>query len=166
MATASMYLILDFDRTLFDTDRFKAVYEARLPLLLSGEARFSTGELTQFVYPDVISVLRKAKEEGITVVLLTFGDPTFQKAKVLATGLHEYFDIHIFTFGEKGQALFAQLGSQIQGVFVDDLSVWADSVKKFCPNIRTVRINRSEENSGVGVIPDLSKIWSFFPNSQ
>jgi hypothetical protein len=91
-----MRYYLDFDRTIFDTDRFAPWVRSRFAgtametmpsaefgvvmdqKITSKEFSFPPGELSQFLYPEVAGFLRD-KENAVTII--TFGNPTYQKAK-------------------------------------------------------------------------------------
>lgn len=61
---------------------------------------FST--IDKYLFADAESVLRKMKEAGYKLVLLTFGDVEWQKIKVENLKIKKYFDEIIYT--DKGKA--------------------------------------------------------------
>lgn len=71
-----MRYYLDFDRTLFDTDRFKDAYAERC---LEQDVAFEPGELTPFLFADAAQFLRD-KENAVTII--TFGERALQEKKV------------------------------------------------------------------------------------
>ncbi len=157
------WLILDFDRTVFDTDRFMADYADRIHALVAGTDHFTEGELYKYVFPDVHIAIAKAKERGIRVALLTqtSGTTDFQKQKAEAAGLLSEMDEILFV--EKGQAkgkmLAERLGSKIKGVCVDDMAEIAESITANCPQVKFVQIDRRHAKLG----DDVSSIEEVLP---
>lgn len=53
----------------------------------------TTGErLREFLFPDTVTFIRKLKETGRSLILLSLGEASFQELKVKGSGIHEYFD--------------------------------------------------------------------------
>ncbi len=53
----------------------------------------TTGErLREFLFPDTVEFIRKLKDTGSAVVLLSLGEPSFQELKVKGSGIAHFFD--------------------------------------------------------------------------
>lgn len=90
-----MTWFLDFDRTIFDTDRFiRHVHRNNLgshslgegaigkiwnELVKSGKLKFFPGELTSFLYQDALEFFKRHPGE---CVIMTYNNPALQKAKI------------------------------------------------------------------------------------
>lgn len=59
--------------------------------------------LGRFLFPDAIDALRAFQALGHRLILLTHGDPAFQKIKVHGTGIGEFFDDTYFVDKNKEQ---------------------------------------------------------------
>jgi phosphoglycolate phosphatase-like HAD superfamily hydrolase len=139
-------ILLDFDHTLFDTDRFFWVdlrsafarfgvpddawersYDAIWPsgysltkhldelarvgaisgadtkrtMLDTLRAEFS--DLRPYLFPDVPWFLTSASKRGFDLILLSFGDPSWQSYKVQASGVAPYFRRVSYTAAEQGK---------------------------------------------------------------
>lgn len=135
-----MKLYLDFDRTLFDTERFKLSNSAE-------KEGFEYGELSNFLFSDVISFLveyTKNKPEIITFAR----DRKWQEEKVLSSGIGQYVQsIHIVE-GVKGEFLALLLENIPQSEpiwFVDDDPTQLLSVREHCPHVVCVQMARYAE---------------------
>jgi FMN phosphatase YigB (HAD superfamily) len=109
----------DFDRVLFQTDRFKEFLDEEIPGFLDSypDGTYSPTrhaenldidvsriyealeEASNFVYSDVDTV---ENLEEFEVVIVTRGDPRFQRRKIEHSGVLEHFDgLEIVENGEK-----------------------------------------------------------------
>ncbi|KKR78435.1 MAG: hypothetical protein UU24_C0037G0007 [Candidatus Nomurabacteria bacterium GW2011_GWA2_40_9] len=52
---------------------------------------------SKYLYPDVLSVLKEAKDRGYKIMLLSFGDPIWQDKKVSGVGFDRIMDIIKYT---------------------------------------------------------------------
>jgi FMN phosphatase YigB (HAD superfamily) len=98
-------LFLDFDRTLFDTDKFyEWLGDERFSRLLDLTAgKIASPDFSEMVYADTIPFLNRAKETH-RLVLLTFAMNTaLQRRKIRGSNLVSYFDDIIMTQGAKGE---------------------------------------------------------------
>ena len=173
---------LDFDHTLFATDRLfyveikKEIEEAGIDLAVWREAyrevwsggytmakhveavnRLSGKEvihfaefekklrhdLRHFVYPDVEPFLKKVKEQGIQLYLLSFGSPEWQKYKVTASGLSQYFDdLFITTTEGKKVDVIAERADGSNIIMVDNNPEELDFIRDIVPGASTYWIER------------------------
>lgn len=157
-----MYL-LDFDRTCFDTDncfypylreRFAdeetsnlSNYELAQSLcskINAGMFSFSPGELSSFLYEDAARFLRD-KENG--VMLITYGLPALQKAKV-ESALYGIPRISTIYTGDvrKGDYLAPHIGMYGSApVFVDDSVEELEIFSAKCPGAVVYEMRRDGE---------------------
>lgn len=82
------HIFLDFDRTLFATDRFYNELERRAVCAGSIEKEL---DFAAFLYPDLIPFLQSCQNVGWRCYLLTFGARVVQEPKFLACGIEQYF---------------------------------------------------------------------------
>ena len=147
-------LFLDFDRTLFDTDK---LYE------WLGKERFTrilelTGgvidppDYASYLYPDTAPFLKKMRA-SYRLVLLTFAQNTkLQRMKVRGSGIVPLLDDVIITIGDeqgqtgKGDAIREYQkrtgDSGWEHIFVDDNPDNLREVKIMNPDVRVIRIDR------------------------
>lgn len=113
-------------------------------------------DVKQFVYPDVVPFLERAKREGAQLFLLTWGDSKWQGFKVRASGLAPFFEAIHFTpaLGEKGKPLGQECSRRVYGriIAVDDTKEELDGIKKAQPRAITYLISRQLEKDGKGQI--------------
>lgn len=68
--------------------------------------RETSGSMIQkFVFPDAHIFLEALKKKSQPLILVTLGDPIFQKQKVVESGLWDYFDEWIFPDSKKVEAV-------------------------------------------------------------
>ena len=89
--------IIDFDDTLFDTHALKKIIsQARQP---------EENELKELLFSDASSFLQYLKTVNQKLILLTFGEFSFQSRKINATGIAKFSDEIIITPDGKELAL-------------------------------------------------------------
>jgi predicted phosphatase len=89
--------IIDFDDTLFDTHALKKILvQSRQP---------EEKELKELLFSDAFSFLRYLKIVKQKLILLSFGEFSFQNKKINATGITHLFDEIIITTDCKELAL-------------------------------------------------------------
>lgn len=169
-----MMYFLDFDRTVFDTDSFIA-YLSTHPvagpiyaevegnrtllahtLMADPSFNFSPGELSQFMYEDAARFLRD-KENG--VMLITYGEKEYQKAKVESAifGIPRISTIYT---GEvrKGDFMAPHIGMYgASPVFVDDSPLELEIISARCPGALVYEMRR-DGGLGDGRWPVLSNL--------
>jgi len=183
-------ILLDFDHTLFDTDRFfwidlrrqalrlgipsqvwndtylelwregyslKKHFNLILKRLESAPPTLRLGlkillnefqwNLKRWVYPDVVPFLKSMKKKGIQRILLSFGNPSWQKRKVDYSEVGYYLDEAIYTRKEISKSQFVRsLSRRFQElVMVDNDPRELDSAVEVCPDLRTFWICRPLE---------------------
>lgn len=153
-------IILDFDRTIFDTDRFidhclgkLSAFKKRTGkkhelaalanrAVLNGDLRFVPGELTRFLYPDVMPFLDAYDPSNLAI--LTWGNEHLQRAKVESTGIADHFGAIVYTSQPKGRAIRDLLPLPPPIVLVDDDGAQLDSVAAEVPEVVRVWMRRVE----------------------
>lgn len=103
--------IIDFDDTLFDTHSLKKVLaQSRQP---------KEKELKELLFPGTFLFLDYLKTINQKLILLSFGEFSFQSKKINAAGIAKYFDEIIITPDAKELAL-----EKILKQFDDKKDVW------------------------------------------
>ena len=104
--------IIDFDDTLFDTHALKRV-------LAKSSRDLEAGELEELLFSDALSFLQYLKTIKQKLILLSFGEFSFQSKKINATGIANFFDEIIITPDSKELAL-----EKILQQFVGEKDIW------------------------------------------
>ena len=103
--------IVDFDDTLFDTDSLKKILaQSRQP---------EEKELKELLFSDAPAFLHYLKTTNQKLILLSFGEFSFQSKKINATGIAKFFDEIIITPDGKELAV-----EKILKQFDDEKDVW------------------------------------------
>ncbi len=104
----------------------------------------SFSDLRRYVFPDVVPFLEDARKRGIRLYLLSFGDPEWQRCKVLSSRLDSYFDDMFFISKEGGKAgLILELTNGIEEiVLIDNNPSELDLLKEEIPAAKTYCITR------------------------
>lgn len=151
-----MRYYLDFDRTLFDTDRFAVWLRARVPggetlshaelcaaamhEIYEERITFAPGELAEFLFPDAAAFLRE-KENAATIV--TYGPKDFQEAKV-KSALHGIPRTAVMYTGEvrKGAFLAPHTHLHAGAILVDDSALELEILAEQCPDLKLFEMRR------------------------
>jgi FMN phosphatase YigB (HAD superfamily) len=104
----------------------------------------SFADLRRYLFPDVLPFLDRAKRNGVGLYLLSFGNPEWQRYKVLGAGLDRYFDATFFTAkeGGKGAMILERARECKQVLVVDNNPSELDVIKDVMPIATTYCINR------------------------
>ena len=98
----------------------------------------------KFLYPDTIWFLKRWRENADST-LLSYGEEKFQKDKIKASKIRRFLKRIIITQDinklKPSKKIFQNKGKTI---FVEDNPQTLSKVKKFSPNVITIRINRGE----------------------
>jgi hypothetical protein len=151
-------LFLDFDRTLFDLDRFMGQYlgyrheehSVRFQQFLLSNP---TMDISPYLYDDSISFMIRARKTH-TLVLLSRGRnfPEYQRKKILGSRVAEYLDDIIVTPNDD-KGLFALPflpnymlgGTEPKGyMFIDDNVDALKSMQAIAPYVRRIYIDRKD----------------------
>lgn len=136
-----MRYYLDFDRTVFDTDAFKAAYSAQLAAYDAGAPiSFEPGELSRFLYPDAAQFLRE-KENAVTII--TFGVASFQEAKA-KSALYGIPRMSVMYTGDvrKGAFLAPHTHLHAGAVLADDSPEELEILAAECPQLALYEMRR------------------------
>lgn len=104
----------------------------------------------KFVYPDAKVLLSEIKKEH-RIILVTYGNKAWQKAKVEHSGLELFFDKIIYTDDKKKTSPLKKvlpLFKRGEAVFLEDNEEAIGAVKKKWPAILAVRLLRSSSFGG------------------
>lgn len=106
--------------------------------------RRSFSNLSAYLFPDVTSFLKTAKTKGAALFLLSFGDPDWQKYKVIGAGLDKYFNKMSFVPKRDAKARFVkkQAAEFSRLIAVDNNPLELDLIKDAVPRTITYCINR------------------------
>ncbi|MEK7179273.1 MAG: hypothetical protein AAB727_03410 [Patescibacteria group bacterium] len=141
-----MTLFLDFDYTLFDTVKFKGFLKENG--ILNDIAGFSGAafqkDISGFLFPDTVDFLKG--HDSHRLILITFGEEAFQRAKVSSSGITSYFDDMLFT-GDVLKSVvlkewFSNNDSRTPAVLLDDRMAWLYDAKRANPALIPVRMRR------------------------
>lgn len=100
---------------------------------------------TDFFYEDSIPCLRALRKDH-QLFLVTYGEDSFQNAKIESANISQFFDKTIITQDiAKVSALRTIISDKGEdAMFIEDNPLALIESKKAFPNLRTVRINRGE----------------------
>ena len=157
-------LFLDFDRTLFDTDKFyEWLGEKRFERILSiTGGRLPPPDFSSYVFADAISFLKKIKPHYRAVILTYSLNTILQKMKIKGSGLLPYVHDVIVTQrgkGEQAKDYLEHIGL-LKGhhFFIDDAPINIEEMKQSNLHVTSIRIERTpiakEDMKGITVAPD------------
>ncbi|MDO8585135.1 MAG: HAD family hydrolase [bacterium] len=100
--------------------------------------------LKPYLYPDVIPFLESAKARGCAVCLLSHGDTAWQRYKVRAAGIADYFDDLFFTNREGAKYVHIEEAVAVYSriIYVDDNLMELDIAKRAVESCETYFIHR------------------------
>lgn len=196
MSQPDRICFLDFDHTLFDTDKFFHV-DARERFLglgidialwertyeevcLSGYTlekhvetiSASSGQqfplqemreviqnefsnLERYLFPDVVPFLQSFDETRAHLAILSFGNPEWQKYKIEASHIGQYFQFLFFT--ERGNSKREVVASRVNTyrdiIVIDNHPQELDAIKDCNPNTRTFWMNRVPQKDALKKLP-------------
>lgn len=96
----------------------------------------------EFLYPDAVSFLKTVKKiPDLSIYLYTFGQDEFQKAKIDASGIKEYFNKIVDTTDSKVDLL--EINKHVsQDVLINDRGREIDEIKARFPQAKTIWLRR------------------------
>ncbi len=105
----------------------------------------SFSDLRRYLFPDVLPFLQRAKNNGMRLYLISFGDREWQRYKVSACAVSVYFDGMFFAATTGGKITLVQ--EQVKGfagpaLVVDNNPTDLDLIRDQAPETRTYHINR------------------------
>lgn len=146
-------VVFDFDYTLADTTRFKEVL---------AESPDAVTRMPEFLFAGAESVLRRLKEDGWKLALLTLGEPVWQQRKAVHSGLMEYFDYVVCTGEPKASRIAEFLAWPTPLVFVNDNGEEIDVMKRVLPQCRMIAMRGPKPlptSVDVVVCEDLEEVY-------
>jgi FMN phosphatase YigB (HAD superfamily) len=144
------HIFLDFDRTLFDTERF---YNSLELIYIEGIIAGNIGaDFSKFLYPDVLSFIWNSRKAGFVCHLVTFGRRNVQECKFKLSGLEPYFDQMFYVEqGSKADVIKKYLDSGVsceKMVFIDDTVEHLEAFAAQFPNSTVLRMARPGARGG------------------
>jgi FMN phosphatase YigB (HAD superfamily) len=102
----------------------------------------------KYLFKDVVPFLKKVKEKGYRIVLLSFGMPNWQDKKVLGVGLDKLVDVIKYTKKEGGKMeVLRELAINYEKViFIDNNGIDLDAVHRVLPGVQTYYLSRVHDN--------------------
>lgn len=100
----------------------------------------------KFVFSDAEDLLVALQGKGHELYLVSFGAPSIQEGKVRGSGLAKYFTQLVVGEISKGKKIkeILRAGDGAKSIFIDDRCAHIDNVKKNCPLIITILVERPE----------------------
>ena len=101
-------------------------------------------DFSKYLYSDVSLFIAKAKERRYKMMLLSFGEPSWQDKKVKGVGFDKIMDVIKFTKeeGSKAEILAKYVKDCTKVVFVENNGLDLDAVFKTLPQVDTYFMNR------------------------
>lgn len=99
-----------------------------------------------FVYPDVVPFLEEFKDR-FDFYIISYGgdDGSFSREKIKRSGIGDYFEkVFVTKSNDKTNALKEVIDGEEELIFIDDSPEVLSEIKKYFPEVTTVRINRGE----------------------
>jgi len=152
-----MKYILDFDRTILDTDSLKKIQADKFGLDVLGTLdSFEDINIEGLFFEDAVEFLQSHKKQDMCVVTSCTGItgicwPEFQKKKLELSNIKKYVD-DVFVVPKQKDEVIRRISKGGPAIFVDDYVVYLDLVKEKVPGVETVHLLRdnilkSEEKS-------------------
>ena len=145
-----MKYILDFDRTILDTDSLKRKQAEMFGPEVLGTLDSMDGiDIESFFFADAVEFLNTHNMEDIYIVTSCVGitgmwNIEYQKKKLKISGIYKNVN-QVFVVSEsKDKAIKSIPGVETGAVFVDDFTNHLDVVKYMLPDIETVKITRKD----------------------
>lgn len=161
------HIFLDFDRTLFDTERF---YNSLELTYIEGIIAGNIGaDFSKFLYSDALSFIWNVRADGFCCHLVTFGRRSVQECKFKLSGLEPYFDQTFYVEqGSKAEIIKNYLNSGVsfeKVVFIDDTIEHLEAFVAEIPTGQVIRMARpgakgSEvANNRFSIFKDLDSVY-------
>ena len=146
-------------------------HKSSVQIRLYAQIRRFVGQSSDYIYKDVQDFLMFLEKEGIRAVVLSTGDPQFQKQKIQKSGITDFFDeIIIVSNDSKVVALDMLIRKKkpVSAIFIDDKKEVVEEVKRSLPGVYTVQMRRRvTQASAYGIdleIKDFSESIEFITN--
>lgn len=140
-------IVLDFDRVVFDVERYRVECAARgVTDRNFTPAIWDTLSPAAFLYPDALEFLARHAAESL--LILSAATPAagpeavaFQERKLRDAQIAQQVAAVVVMQGDKGQLLFERFGAE-PFVFIDDKLAHLRSASALCPQARCVQMIR------------------------
>jgi len=142
------HIFLDFDRTVFDTERFYNAIERAF--MLDKDLDVPMISLENFLYTDVTGFLTTAVDKGHKLYLVTYGAREIQEPKFFGCNIGQYFAKAFYVEqGRKVDVVTSHLNELVEPVpceniiFIDDTLSHLEDFAKELPHTHMLRMCRS-----------------------
>ncbi|MFM7088140.1 MAG: hypothetical protein ACKOW9_01220 [Candidatus Paceibacterota bacterium] len=104
---------------------------------------------SRYLYPDTKEFISKAKKLGYTVILLSFGEPSWQNKKVFGSGIGKMIDTIQYTkvHGSKARLLGEMCGNSKKIVYVENNGPDLDDVAMLLPQVKRYLMKRESAHN-------------------
>lgn len=128
------------------TDRLKKIHDFNLSLTqVRIEKLYS--EVPRFIYDDVEQFLQSIDKSKYELILLTLGDPHFQRIKVENSKLEKYFDKVYYTEIQKWDYLDSIVKKDERFILIDDRSDTIHQISVKFPKALALEMDRKNEDN-------------------
>jgi len=158
-----MIFFLDFDRTLFDTEKF---YNALERALIVPGNPVTVEDLARYLYADSIPFLEERTRAGDICILVSRGEVVIQKTKAENSAIIPYLSdaLYVGPGKSKGDAIQTYLnmhpGTQ-KSFFLDDTITELEQVAEKCSDVTVVRMRRVTARNAGQEAPHLAEVKDF-----
>jgi phosphoglycolate phosphatase-like HAD superfamily hydrolase len=151
-------VIFDFDDTLADTVSFKVA------LARTTRPDEVVARMSDFIFPLANDILGILAQDGWKLALVTFGDPTWQRRKLMSSGLLHFFDYVLFTAEPKVTQTAEFLKWPAPLVFVNDHGGELDALKKILPEAKLIAVRGPKAASVDPNVPLCGSLQEVYKN--
>lgn len=156
-----MTIVFDLDYTLLDTVRFKE------DLAVAEQADHIVCRTGDYLFEGAVDMLEDLKRDGHDLHLLTLGDVTWQKKKVVSAGLEVYFSQVLYAPEDK--MLMRDALESIDGlvVMVNDNGKEIDALQRALPEVKMVAVRGPKPlpaDSSIPVCKNLKEVYQEIRN--
>lgn len=123
-----------------------------------------------YLYPEVLSILEKLKNNKVKIILITKGDKNFQKVKIKITGIKPYFERVYIIEGDKLPILEEVVKRDDNIIDINDHIEELRFMRENFPQVNCIflrRCNQVEPNGlGIPSVSNLNEISSHLRTLQ
>jgi len=112
----------------------------------------------KFLYADSLDFLQKLQAKNLRLILLTFGNPSFQRQKIRASGINKYFK-KIFCTNKDKFKVSNQIPNADNALFINDNPDEITKLQKIHPKADFIQIKRPNAKKFAVKLKDL-KIYT------
>lgn len=114
--------------------------------LLNARIDFLFQSIPKLIFPDVLDFIYKVDKSKFELILLTLGNPEFQKLKFENSGLTRYFDKVYYCEEQKWIFLDSIVGKNERFILLDDRGDTVDLVRKRFPGALAIEVDRKSKD--------------------